>query len=238
MVKDVKNGSVAKDLAELKKLFTPPVLTSEDLKTYHTIMARFLECLKPRDFVEQIFIKDLTDSTWEIMRYSRHKTMVIEREHERHLEIQAKRRQEELKRKAEIAERIAERAKAAEKAGESKEAEPGEQAGAPTSQFERWLELEEVIDGSVSDVDEILTAPADELDHAKALQSGIAYFEQLDRLMSVQVAQRNDVLEQIEFYRQGLGRHLRHISDDIIDGEFSETKHEALSIAGPGDGAP
>jgi hypothetical protein len=54
--------------------------------------------------------------------------------------------------------------------------------------------------------------------------------------MSVQVAQRND--EQIEFYRQGLGRHLRHISDDIIDGEFSETKHEALSIAGPGDGAP
>jgi hypothetical protein len=178
MTKDLKNASVAKDLAELKRLFTPPVLTSEDLKTYYTIMARFLECLKPRDFVEQIFVKDLTDSTWEIMRYSRHKTMVIEREHERHLEIQAKRRQEELKMKAAIAERVAEeRAKAAEQAGESKEAEPDEKAGAPTSQFERWLELEAVIDGSISDVDEILTAPADELDHAKALQSGIAYFE-------------------------------------------------------------
>jgi hypothetical protein len=237
MVKDVKNGLVAKDLAELKKLFTPPVLTSEDLKTYYTIMARFLECLKPRDFVEQIFVKDLTDSTWEIMRYSNHKTLVIEREHERHLEIQAKRRQEELKRKAEIAKRVAEeRAKAAEQAGETKEAEPGE--GAPTSQYERWLELEAVIDGSISDVDEILTSPADELDHAKALQSGIAYFEQLDRLMSVQVARRNDVIEQIEFYRQGLGRHLRQISDDIIDGEFSETKHEAPALVGPGDGAP
>jgi phenylpyruvate tautomerase PptA (4-oxalocrotonate tautomerase family) len=237
MTKDLKNASVAKDLAELKRLFTPPVLTSEDLKTYYTIMARFLECLKPRDFVEQIFIKDLTDSTWEIMRYSRHKTMVIEREHERHLEIQAKRRQEERKMKAAIAERVAERAKAAEQAGETKEAEPGAQAGAPTSQFERKLELEEVIDGTVSDVDEILDGCADELDHAKALQSGIAYFGQLDRLMSVQVAQRNDVLEQIEFYRQGLGRHLRDISDDIIDGEFSETKHEAPSLAGPGDGA-
>src|SRR5262249_30399130 len=143
MAKDLKNGSVAKDLTELKKLFTPPVLSSEDLKTYCTIMERFLECLKPRDFVEQMFVKDLTDATWEIMRYSRHKTMVIEREHERHLEIQAKRRREERKRKAAIAEAI--RAKAAAKqAGETKAAESGEQAGAPTSQYERWLELDEV----------------------------------------------------------------------------------------------
>src|SRR5215475_1118275 len=107
MPKDLKNTSIAKDLAELKKLFTPPVLSSEDLKTYYAIMARLLECFKPRDFVEQMLVKDLTDSIWEIDRYSRHKTMVIEREHERHLEIQAKRRQKELKMKAAIAERAA-----------------------------------------------------------------------------------------------------------------------------------
>jgi hypothetical protein len=236
MSKDLKNGSVAKDLAELKKLFTPPVLSSEDLKAYYTMMERFLECLKPRDFVELVFVKDLTDSTWEIRRLSLHKTMVIEREHERHLEIQAKRRQQERKRKAEIAEAARERA--AKEASETKAAESGEQAGAPTSQFDRWLEIEEVIDSTVSDVDDILDSPADELDHAKALQSGIGYFQQLDRLMSVQVAHRNDVIEQIEFYRRGLGRHLRDISDDIIDGEFSETKHAAPSLAGPGDGAP
>jgi hypothetical protein len=236
MPNDLKNASVAKDLAELKKLFTPPVLSSEDLKTYYTIMARFLECIKPRDFMEQIFVKDLTDSTWEIMRYSNHKTLVIEREHQRHLEMEEKRRQEERRKKAAIADAL--RAEAAEQAGEIKEAEPGEQAAAPTNQYERWLALEEVIDGSISDVDEILDGSADELDHAKALQSGIEYFEQLDRLMRVQVDRRNDVLEQIEFYRHGLGQHLRRISDDIIDGEFSETKQEAPSIAGPGDGAP
>ena len=152
MPHDLKNASVAKDLAELKKLFTPPVLSSEDLRAYYTIMTRFLECLKPRDFVELIFVKDLTDSTWEIMRYSNHKTMVIEREHERHLEIQKKRRKEELKRKAAIADAL--RAKAAEQAGETKAAEPGQQASAPTSQFERKLDLEQVIDGTISDVDE------------------------------------------------------------------------------------
>jgi hypothetical protein len=231
------NASVANDLAELKRLFTPPVLSSEDHKAYYTIMTRFLESLKPRDFVELIFVKDLTDSSWEIMRYSNHKSPVIEREHQRHVEIQAKRRQEERKQKAAIADRVAEMTKAAEQAGETKEAKPGEQASAPTSQYERWLELEEVIDGGISDVDEIVDGPADELDHAKALEAGIEYFEQLDRLMRVQVARRNDVIEQIEFYRRGLGQHLRQISDDIIDGEFSETRREAPSITGPGGGA-
>jgi hypothetical protein len=242
------NASVAKDLAELKKLCTPPVLSSEDVKAYYTIMTRFLELIKPRDFVELLLVKDLTDSTWEIMRYSNHKTLLIEREHERHLEIEKKRRQEERKKKAAraewdakgngvIAEWAAKRAKAAEPASETKEGEPSEQAGAPTSQYDRWLDLEEVIDGSISDVDEIVEGPADELDHAKALEAGIDYFERLDRLRSVQVVHRNDVIEQIEFYRHGLGQHLRHVSDEIIDGEFSETKQEAPSIAGPGDGA-
>jgi hypothetical protein len=248
MTKDLKNASVVKDLAELKKLFTPPVLSSEDLKTYYAIMGRVLECIKPRDFVEQMLVKDLTDATWEIDRYSRHRTMVIEREHERHLEMQAKRRKEERRKKAAdakwdakaeaiIAEYEAKRAKAAEQADETKEGEPGEQAGAPTSQYERWLELEEVIDGETSNVDEIVEGPADDLDHAKALEASIGYYQQLDRLMSVQEGRRNEVLEQIEFYRQGLGQHLRQISDNIIDGEFSETKEEALSIAGPGNGA-
>ena len=237
MPNDLKTASVAKDLTEIKKLFTPPVLSSEDLKAYYTIMTRFLECLRPRDFVERMLVKDLTDSTWEMSRYSNHKTMVIEREHQEYLEIQAERRKEERKKTGANAELRAERAKAAEQAGETKEGEPSEQAGAPTSQYERWLELEEAIDGGISDVDEICDDPADELAHAKALESSIEYFEQLDRLMQVQRACRNDALKEIEFYREGLGQQLRQISDDIIDGEFSDTIQLAPSIAGPGDGA-
>ena len=40
------------------------------------------------------------------------------------------------------------------------------------------------------------------------------------------MARREDVLRQLDLYRQGLGRHLRQVSDDIIDGEFSETEQE------------
>ena len=50
------------------------------------------------------------------------------------------------------------------------------------------------------------------------------------------MARREDVLRQLDFYRQGLGHHLRQVSDDIIDGEFSETERESPPIAGPGDG--
>jgi hypothetical protein len=214
-------------------------LSSEDPKAYDTIMARFIECLKPRDFIEEMFVKDLTDSTWDILRYLLHKTLVIEREHQRHQDKEAERRQKERKRKAAVAERLeALKAKApvspkeAEQLGEAGPVDPADPAGAPTTQFERKLELEWIVDDTV---DDIFQAPADEIDHATALQSGIDYFEQLDRLLSVAIARRNDTLCQTDFYRQGLGQHLRGVSDEIIDAEFSETKHEAPSLAGPGD---
>jgi hypothetical protein len=232
MTKTLK--TTTKTSAKLKKLFgPPPVLSSEDRKAYDTILAQFLECLKPRDFIEQMFVKDLTDTTWEIRRYTRHMNLVIEREYQRHQDMEENRRQKERKLKSAIAEQLDEAREASrekEVEGETGPAEQADYTGKPTTQFERKHELEYVIDGLVPDVKEILEAPAEERDHAKALQSGIDYFEQLDHLRSVAIARRNDLFRQID-YRQG--QHLRRVSDDIIDAEFNETQHEAPSIAGP-----
>ena len=85
-----------------------------------------------------------------------------------------------------------------------------------------------MIDSTVPEVDDIF-GPPDEVDHARALQSGIEYYEKLDDLLGV--ARRDDVLAQLDFYRQGLGQRLRRVSDEIIDAEFKETA--APSIAGP-----
>ena len=93
-------------------------------------------------------------------------------------------------------------------------------------------EIAEVI-ASVPGVDEIVLPPADEVDHAKALKSDIDYYERLHRLYSDAIDRRNDTLRQFDFYRHGLGQQLRRVSDEIIDAEFSETKHEAPSLAGP-----
>jgi len=50
------------------------------------------------------------------------------------------------------------------------------------------------------------------------------------------MARRDDILRQFDSYRQGLGRHLRQVTNNIIEGEFLETKEGELSIAGPSDG--
>src|SRR5262249_30133013 len=83
------------------------------------------------------------------------------------------------------------------------EATKANNATGATTQFERAVELEMVIDGVTDDVDEILFEPADEIEHAKALLSGIDYYERLDRLEGVARARRDDILWQIEFYCQG-----------------------------------
>ena len=148
--------------------------------------------------------------------------------------MEAKRLQNARKLRREIAERPkASKTKDAEQVGEAKQAD---QASDTASQAERALELETVVEEVVADVDEILCEPADEIDHAKALQSGINYYERLDRLETVARARRDNLLWEIDFYRQGWGPHLRRASDEIIDAEFSKTEQEAPSITGPDDG--
>lgn len=80
MTHDLRSKSATTDLVELKKIFgPPPVLSTESSDAYDAIMTRLFECIRPEDFVEQMFVKDLTNYQWEIMRYMRHKTLMIER---------------------------------------------------------------------------------------------------------------------------------------------------------------
>ena len=51
---NVKKKSTALDLKEMKKLFGPaPVLSSESLKDYDAILKHLMDCVEPRDFIEQ-----------------------------------------------------------------------------------------------------------------------------------------------------------------------------------------
>jgi hypothetical protein len=215
--------------AKYTKLFgSAPVLSSEHSSEYEALLMHLDKCLQPRDFIEHMYLKDLADLTWEVKRYLSHKPLVIEREYLLHQEMEAKRRQKARRLQRDIAENM--------KAQKAKQAE---QASGATSQCERAFELEAVVEEAVADVDEILLEPADEIDHAKALQSGIDYYERLDHLETVARARRDNVFRQIEFYRQGLGSLARRASDEIIDAEFSETRHEAPLITGAdGEGAP
>ena len=157
-----KKKSIVLDRKEMKKLFgAAPVLSSESLKDYDAILMRLMDCIEPDDVIELFYVKDLADQIWEINRLRLHKVLVMERAHQRHQEKEEERRRQSRRRNTAIAEDVKElfKAEQAAPAGEPTQAGQVEQASARTTQFDRKLELEEVIDSTVDEVDDILLEP-------------------------------------------------------------------------------
>src|SRR6266852_6827112 len=75
MAQELQNTSPA-DIHQLRQLLcAPPVLRAEKTAAYDEIFARLMECMAPRDLVEETLVKELADSTWELARYTRYKTL-------------------------------------------------------------------------------------------------------------------------------------------------------------------
>ena len=63
-------------IAEL--LGKAPVLKSEDPKQYQALLSEIARTVKPADVMEWLWVKDIADLTWDILRYRRLKTSWIE----------------------------------------------------------------------------------------------------------------------------------------------------------------
>lgn len=210
MASKLQTRTAAANLAALKNFFgPPPVLSNESIDGYNAILTRCLDSVEPRDFIEQLLTGDVADATWEIRRYMRHKSLGIERRYREQIEYQAKKTEEEVERKKQ--QRARQRA---------------EKAKEQATELDRLHELELVMDATVNDVDEILVRKPEDLDYARALEQGIEFHEKLDALLNAAVARRNNALEQLERYRNGLS-YLRSVSEEIIDAEFSDAKTDA-----------
>jgi hypothetical protein len=172
---------VAYDLmsvAELKMLCgPPPVLSSENVKAYERMMLGFIQSLRPRDFVERMFIRNLPDCSWEVLRYTRHKSLHMERE---------------------VRSLLEHRAQALSAADQNKE-EPT-RAPAAAEENGKLPDAMHTAQGHVA----LLRRPTG-LDHADALEHGIEYAERLDKLLNAATGRRNDVLEQFHQYRDRMG---------------------------------
>ncbi|MGO8794070.1 MAG: hypothetical protein ACLQLC_04540 [Candidatus Sulfotelmatobacter sp.] len=203
-------------LMEFGVLFgPPPVLTTEETQHYEEVWRSLIESLKPRDFLELLLIKQVQTETWKILRYTRHQSVGIERRFRQSLRFQIQRRKEQKARREMLARELAEK------------------TGRPITDFERLIHLDGVVESSVYEVDQILERTPTELAHNEALEAGIAFQEQLDRLIDSAVRRRNQALQVLELYREGLGQHWRKISDEIIDAAASEIGAPAKAIEAP-----
>jgi hypothetical protein len=63
-----------------KLLFGPaPILEEEDAKAYDDLLAHVSSAVKPPDFIGEIWVCDVVDLTWEILRWRRLKINLVER---------------------------------------------------------------------------------------------------------------------------------------------------------------
>ena len=68
----------SKPPAGLAKLFNdPPLLGSESREEYEGLFTAIIDALKPQDAIAWLFVRDVTDLSWEIRRERRVKAQII-----------------------------------------------------------------------------------------------------------------------------------------------------------------
>jgi len=200
--------SMETKLAELQQLFgPPPVLSSESTQSYDEIMTRLMEGFAPRNFIQQIYIKELADCTREMVRYTRYKTLTMEARFQQRLEFQAQRHRAAAQSKDTFAKGPA---------GQAREA-----ATTP----------DDLLDGLVKEIDDMLLKPAAEIAHVRALEVVLVKLERVNKLLNAARARRNNILEQIEAYKAVREQRLRRISDKIIATESAAVAAQPKQVA-------
>jgi hypothetical protein len=64
--------------AEIRGLLgEPPLLATEEPNQYYALLAALARQVKPRDVIEWLWVKDIADLTWEILRYRHIKAALV-----------------------------------------------------------------------------------------------------------------------------------------------------------------
>jgi hypothetical protein len=190
--------------AALAKLFAdPPVGLNEIREDYDNLFAAIAAAAKPADAIAWLFVRDITDLTWEIRRERSLKTQTIRSAEQDVVErillppwpsetgpnsVFSVRIHPDAERVAEMAERWATDPRA-----------------------RRRIDLELADRGY--DASYILT---------KALNEAADQLDAIDRRIGTYELRRMAVLRATEEYNENLARRLKSISADVIEGQYTE----------------
>jgi hypothetical protein len=198
---------------EVRDLLGPaPVLSTEDARRYERILNSSAQCVQPRDFIEWMLVRDLTDERWEIERLRRFKHQLVEELY---------------------------RVNVARKTGATEAVFSTEVWGLcvnargvlvgeklePAVKAEREQQLDVDIKNLQNETAKQLlelNKPPTSADFARVAQEWLLLYERIEKLQRAAEYAFDGVLEQIGRYREGLGPRLRKAYDEIIEGEFEE----------------
>jgi hypothetical protein len=163
-----------------------PVLSTENADIYSDLLRQFTQVIKPKNMIEWMWVRDIADLSWEILRLRRIKARLIEIERQASLETIEKAEEPSILRRPFPPTEVEAR-----------------------HQKRRKLELNT------------------EIGSARAFRAAISDYERVDRLLASAESRRNQVLREMDRYREALAHLMRDASDQIIDAEYQETASAA-----------
>lgn len=213
---------------EIRQLFgPPPLLSTEDPDLYERTFAGFAQSLRPRDALEWMIVRDLTDEYWELQRHKNFKPLLIEQAYERQVKRATEQVESDFCAKAHALRASLTRAAKPASAGAHKDtsAQQDEEHAAAKRKEKIEADIESLAHATAEKL-ELLQRPATDADYAGNLEHWIYPYERVDQLQLAAQKRLNAVRQDLECYRDGLARQLR--DHDVVDGEFEEAPPRPL----------
>jgi hypothetical protein len=182
----------------------PPLLEPEDPNEYHGLLMLLGRDVKPSDVVEWLWVRDVADLTWDIMRYRRIKTTFFNQHFRFVLERD---RQAPLRLRAATAALDAQLARRKAPAL-TREGADGGNDGLTDSTTKGGVDAN--VEARVLDPDRTTL---------QSFSYNAHLWESLEKMQTSAELRRNNTLREIEHRRSALGRALRQSSDQVIEAE-------------------
>ena len=182
----------------------PPLLPGEGQADYVNLIARVVAVARPRDAIEEFLTRDVIDLTWEIFRLRRVKAGILKASINMGIERVLDNLGHGPESSFDYTEKLAEKWAAGDKNARK--------------------EVQAALDKAGLTIDEVT---------AKTVESKLASFERLDRMLASAEARRNNALREIARHREALGGAVRQAIGEIQDAEFRDVETGEVGGAPP-----
>jgi hypothetical protein len=200
------NIPITRDVQSLVRLleFGPaPILEGEDHEAYYDLLVRVSNAVKPADIFEEMWVRDVVDRTWEILRLRRIKTSLLA---------------DELP--AALASVLEPYVHSRKKIVEYSDSQSPED-----KLVKKWATKDPA---AVERVEKILASAHLTMDVAiaRAFVEGFENFERIDHVLRTAEDRRNALLREIDRHRSTLASKLRSSMQEIEEAEFETIEPE------------
>ena len=217
--------STSPSLSRLPFCGPPPLLKGENAADYDDLLARVSGHLKPSDIIEEIWVREFVDLTWENLRWRRSQARWLDAALPKVLEEIIQPLLHDQLSAASRGRSLTSRIQAAYE-------EQSEHSDQVHDLLRRWAQRDPA---AIKQVDDLLASAKLSMDHlvAQIVVHEITNVERFNRLIASAEWRRNALLREIENRRAGFGRKLRHEVEQIEHAEIKAVERQPPTPAEP-----